>query len=434
MNHLDTLAVSGRVENLFCRRLLILALSILPGFLLHGAETGVPLAVYRYTRTVKPEKVSPSGFYTLTADDKFYSAVNDLSREICLTGEDNRPLPFTLQQVTAAPAVPPEQQVSGRILREQQLPDGRHALDIELASEVQKITSLELVGGYFSHKALFSIAVGDGRNWQTALDKYPLTGTARLPEPVNRRFPFARPMKGKFLRLILEKEHFTALEAVRIYAVNPQPVPEVPQNRPTELTELSRKSDQAGVTVISSGGNLPLTGIRITSESPLYYCQVVIFGSSDRRNWTQIAAGNIRKVDLDVSDTVNFPESRFRFIRIRINPVKNMELQGLKISSFISNKRWVFYAPEPAEKFTIYYAPSVPVPLVSNHVMPEIDLAQAVSCSVGKPAPNTLRRAGVRDRDSLNYLIGAVLTALAGIGILIVFASLKRSQNILPAD
>ena len=407
---------------------------LLWGALLHGAELSGQLSLYRFTRNVKVEKISADGIYALAVDKPFYSTVNDLSRDICLVDENNQPLPFALRKLTVPAKNFPEQQIPSRILREQQLPDGRNALDIELANENSQLSSLEMEGGYFPDGARLTIAVGDGRNWQTALEKYPLTGTSRLPESLKRRFPLTRPLKGKFIRLILEKERFTALEAVRVYIRNPQTLPDVPLSRAGEFTEFERRQDKDGVTIIAAGGNLPLIRLKITAPQPFYFCQVNISGSNDRRHWQQIAAGNVRKVDLDLNDTIDFPESRFRFIRIRISSVRGDNTDNWQITPFISCAQWVFYAPGQNGKFTVYYAPVVPTAVNAAQLPAGFDLKSAVLCTASQPTPNQLRGISVRNRDSLNSLIGAVLTALAGLTILLTFARLKRAQNILPAD
>ena len=404
------------------------------GAVLHGAELSGQLSLYRFTRNIKAEKVSTDGVYALAVDQPFYGTVNDLSRDICLVDEDNQVLPFALQKLTVPAQNFPEQQIPSRILREQQLPDGRNALDIELANENSQPSMLEMEGGYFPDGARLTIAVGDGRNWQTALEKYPLTGTARLPESLKRRFPLTRPLKSKFIRLILEKERFNALEAVRVYARNPQSLPDVPLSRAGNLTELERRQDKDGVTVIAAGGHLPLIRLQITAPQPFYFCQVNIYGSNDRRYWQQIAAGNVRKVDLDLNDTIDFPESRFRFIRIRIIPLRGNKNINWQITPFVSCDQWVFYAPGKSGKFTVYYSPVVPTAVNTALLPVGIDLKSAVLCTASQPTPNQLRGISVRNWDSLNALIGANLTALAGVVILLIFARLKRSQNILPAD
>ena len=402
--------------------------------MLQSAEPTEQLALYRYIRSVKPEKTSRSGIYALPLDQHFYNAVNDLTREICLTDDRNRPLAFTLQKLTAPPETLSEQQLPGRILREQQLPDGRYALDIELENSSGSISSLEIIGGYFPDQARLSIAVGDGRNWQTALDKYPLTGTAKLPESLTRRFPFKQPLPGKFIRLILEKERFTALEAVRIFAAAPLPAPEVPLSRQVEIQELSRRQEQSGTFIISIANNLPLTRLKISANQPFYFCQVNISGSHDRRSWQPIAAGNIRKVDWDVNDIIDFPESRFRFIKINIIPVKGGDLNNPQIAAFANSSQLIFYAPQPAEKFTLYYAPTAPAAVNTPALPAGIDLKNAVNCTAENPLANHLRLRGGHNLDFLNYLIGAALIALAGLAVLIAFAALKRSQHILPED
>lgn len=404
------------------------------GAVLQSAELSGQLSLYRFTRNIKAEKVSADGVYALAVDQPFYSTVNDLSRDICLVDENNQVLPFAWQKLTVPAQNFPEQQLPSRILREQQLPDGRNALDIELANENSQPSMLEMEGGYFPDGARLTIAVGDGRNWQTALEKYPLTGTARLPESLKRRFPLTRPLKGKFIRLILEKERFNALEAVRVYARNSQPLPDVPLSRAGNLAELERRQDKDGVTVIAAGGHLPLIRLQITAPQPFYFCQVNIYGSNDRRHWQQIAAGNVRKVDLDLNDTIDFPESRFRFIRIRIMPLRGDKNINWQITPFVSCDQWVFYAPGKSGKFTVYYSPVVPTAVNTAQLPVGIDLKSAVLCTASQPTANQLRGISVRNWDSLNALIGAILTALAGVTILLTFARLKRSQNILPAD
>ena len=158
------------------------------------------------------------------------------------------------------------------------------------------------------------------------------------------------------------------------------------------------------------------------------------FDLCDRRHWQQIAAGNVRKVDLDLNDTIDFPESRFRFIRIRISSVRGDNTDNWQITPFISCAQWVFYAPGQTGKFTVYYAPVVPTAVNAAQLPAGFDLKSAVLCTASQPTPNQLRGISVRNRDSLNSLIGAVLTALAGLTILLTFARLKRAQNILPAD
>ena len=159
-----------------------------------------------------------------------------------------------------------------------------------------------------------------------------------------------------------------------------------------------------------------------------------IYGSNDRRHWQQIAAGNVRKVDLDLNDTIDFPESRFRFIRIRIMPLRGDKNINWQITPFVSCDQWVFYAPGKSGKFTVYYSPVVPTAVNTAQLPVGIDLKSAVLCTASQPTANQLRGISVRNRDSLNALIGAILTALAGVTILLTFARLKRSQNILPAD
>lgn len=428
----STIKFSGRIST-FCRSLSIL-LTLISGGLLYGTESSGQLALYRFARSVKPEKISATGVYSLAVDQFFYSSVNDLARDICLVDGANRPLPFALQKITAPVKIFPEQQIPGRILREQKLPDGRNALDIELENEQSQLSSLEIEGGYFPDGARLSIVVGDGRNWQTALEKYPLTGTARLPEALHRRFPLPRPMKGKFVRLILEKENFSTLEAARIYARTPQMLPEAPVSCAGKLSELVRRQNEDGVTVIAASGNLPLTRLQITAELPFYFCQVNVSGSNDRRNWQPVAAGTIRKVDLDRNDSIDFPESRFRFIKLRITTVRGEKTANWQITPFTSCAQWVFYAPAPSDGFTVYYAPAVPTAASAAQLPAGIDMKSAVSCSASPPAANRLRGISVRNWDSLNSLIGAGLVALAGLAILLTFAVLKRSQNILPAD
>lgn len=428
-------AVSRQVQSLFIR--LAATLLMLP--LIAEAESLPPeLPLFRYVRVAElPENTLRSGHDTaaVTLDSFFYSQLDDLANSVRIVDRSGRLVPFVLQKASNGGAIHSQQQLSGKIVRSQQLPDGSNAIEFELADGAALISCVELVGGNISPGAKLSMAVGSVQNLQVVLDKLPLADITKLPGNINRRFPLTVPAKGRMLRLTLSGGSFEGLEALRVYTSKVQQQSESAITLKYDLPEVSRKVYADRTEIIFNANHVPLTRLQIESAARLYLRQVIVQSSNDRRKWQLTAHGSIRKIDLDIADSVDFAEVRCKYLQITI-PHRDAEhaLNDVKVTAYGNVYQWLVKLHDSGrmDKLFIYYGAVSPLPQMSFQLSGSDGTPAEYIMSA--PGVNPLRKAGVRDLRTWQHLSGAVVVLLGGLVIIYVFIALGRSKQVLPED
>lgn len=431
--------ISGGIKTLFCRFLVLVLLSgtgLVPATETQTAE----LESFRYTRLAIPEKAAEkNGFYSIRLDADFFRSIGNLAGDLRIISRNTgEAIPWQLQKLTAPGESYSEEQLSGKIVREQILPDGRRNVIFELDRASDAVTAIELVGGKIEPGTVLSIFVGDGLNsWQTAVDKLELSPADNLPDSSHRRFPFRKTLSGKALRLTWEKGKINNLEAVRVFTHKKHNRPDVPVITTYDSAVLSCKQSGRNTVIICRTDNLPLTQLKINSPVPLYQHRVSISGSEDRRNWQQITTGTIRKIDLDRAEVIDFPENRSRFMQIVIENTIPEQLAGWQIEFAGNSYNWLLPAKAVSggEKavFTVFYGASSPVSAAATISEPYSN-QPLTACRTAEQTANPLRKASMIDRKSWHHLAGALIVIFAGIAIISAAVAAKRSGNILPAD
>ena len=369
---------------------------------------------------------------SIAVDEEFFREINDLKSQVRFISSGGSSLPFALTRAAAPAAITNELQLPGKIIRSQKLSDGRNAVDFELESDNRKVSVIELIGGKFQPGAHLSIAVGDGRNWQTALKNVVLPDISALPESVNRRFPLPEPLRGKFVRLILDAGDFQTLEALRIYESITRIQPDVPQQKQYPLQEISQKRSGNTLNILYHADSVPLVQLKITFSSKLYLCKVMLLGSNDRREWFHITAGTLRKIHQDQADTLDFPEIRCKYLQLKIELHPETVPETPEIKAVGSVYFWQIPAASGNENLNIYYGTGNLLPEKSfSAAAPE---AAAADYRLLPAQDNILHKTGVSDRSSWRHLIGALFVLLTLFTLLAVFGELKRSGKYLPAD
>ena len=403
-------------------------------FAAHGESNALDLSNFRLVRYAElPENTynTPGKTSSIILDENFFQFTENLANDLCILDSAGNVVPFVLKKIPAKVETFRENQLPGKIVSSQQLPDGRNALDFELAEPSKSVNLVELVGGKFTAGALLTIAVGDGRSWQIAIDKLKLSDISSLGE-LNRRFPLPGKHSGKIIRLIVEKGKFPSLEAVRIFEQQLLEPQQGTRTREYALTVSDSKSEDNSLKIICSTGNVPLTSIRLKLANQLHLTKVTIQGSNDRRKWQPIGSGSIRSIDLDRIDTLDFPESRYRFIMLNIeqqpeNPVKVLEIQaGGPAYNYLVN------SGKNRRKLAVFYHPATAQPSANYQLAS--DGNPQMSYILSAQQPNKLHKTGVRDRASWSHLAGALIVILTFIAAIVLTAQVKRSDQLLPED
>jgi len=245
-----------------------------------GADNTAPelLSTFRFMRSIIPPpengRIIPdkSGCLAIRLDEEFYSQINDLSSDLRIVNAQSRHLPFALRQLTQEGNISREEQLPGRIVREQQLPDGRSAVDFELENPALPVSAIEISGRQLTGGMTLSIAVGDGSSWQTAVDQLKLTDLTSYPEITVRRFALPRKFFGKTIRLILNNSStFPKLEAVRIYTCSEINQPNSAVTTQYPLLPPTAKQTPEMLLVTLNSNNLTLTQLKLRSNQPHYY-------------------------------------------------------------------------------------------------------------------------------------------------------------------
>ena len=409
-----------------------------------GADNTAPelLSTFRFMRSIIPPpengRIIPdkSGCLAIRLDEEFYSQINDLSSDLRIVNAQSRHLPFALRQLTQEGNISREEQLPGRIVREQQLPDGRSAVDFELENPALPVSAIEISGRQLTGGMTLSIAVGDGSSWQTAVDQLKLTDLTAYPEITVRRFALPRKFFGKTIRLILNNSStFPKLEAVRIYTCSEISQPNSAVTTQYQLPKPTAKQTPEMLLVTLNSNNLPLTQLKIRSNQPHYYHRLTIAGSHDQRNWQTITSAAIRKIDMDCADTVDFPESRYKYLQLQFSEPGNLTAENLQIAAF-GNCYNLLVTDDAAARqpLTVFYGAAVKPPAAPRLELTPGEPHLAGYFHLNAPAANSLRKTGVGDRSSWPFLLGALLVAMTGIIIIWTVIELKHSSTELPAD
>ena len=414
-------------------RLWVLLFFIAMTFTAVADNNAVDLSSFRLVRHAElPDDVRNSSgkTYAIGLDESFFQTAENPVNDICILDNAGNIVPFVLKKIPAVIESPRENQLAGKIVSSQQLPDGRNALDFELAENGKSISLVELVGGKFAAGTRLTIAVGDGRSWQIAIDKLQLSNISKLGE-LNRRFPLRGKLTGKIVRLIVEKGDFPPLEAVRVFEVQPETM-QGTQVRDYAVTVLGSKSDDNTLKIVCNTNNTPLTKIKLNLTNQLYLNKVTVLGSSDRRKWQPIGSGSIRKIDLDRIDTIEFPESRYRFIMLNIEQQPENPVKVLAIQASGPAYNWLVNGGRNRDKLTVYCQPAIAQSPV-NHQLVTAGKPQN-SYILSDAQPNKLHKTGVHDRSSWNHLAGALIVLATFFAAVLLTTHVKRSNQILPED
>lgn len=395
-----------------------------------------PLSIFRFTRqaVLPPEAVSQAAKTgcAIELDELFFGNIGDPANDLRIVSDQGEEIPFVLKKVLRPAVALRDVQLSGKIIRNQQLPDQRNVVDFELEAAPATVSAVELVGKGLPPGALLTIAVGSGSNFVTAVDKFVLSDTTLLPEVVNRRFPLPRKLTGKLVRLTLEKGLFTNLEAVRVYTQTGELQPNAVASKKFDIQEIDRKQSVEAVKIVYNANFMPLTQLVINSSNRRYLRKVTLYSSSDRRKWEPVTSGTIRKFDLDTADTLDFPENKSKYLLLQIENVNGVELKDLQVNAAGTVYQWWLPAGKLTERVTVYYGTETAVPASNYH--PEEVPPPEVTLHLAAPQPNKLHKTGVRDRGSWQHLAGAVIVILTFFAVVGALINNKRSNDLLPAD
>lgn len=382
----------------------------------------------------KSVKVTPA----IRLDEAFFADLADPATDLRIVDAAGNHLPFRLNRISSGGTFRQESIVPGKIVRNQQLPDGRNVVDFELERAADNISAVELSGLDLGAAPTISIAAESEEKFQTLIDKQPLSDISVIQDMPLRRFPLPGCGAVKILRLTLVNGKFSQLETLRVYASEKREHPDVPLQIPYKITPIASNSTVDGNNFIYAIGNLPLTQLKITADLPLYQRKAEVFSSNDRRQWQLIGSAEIRQVDLDKADTVDFPETRAQYILIKIDrpqgrgPVKKISVQA-------NGPAYEWLLPEsndPVHAVTVYYSANLQMRFPDP-----ADTLTAPAASVEKkflqlstPTDNILHPRGVRDRSAQRHLSGALLTVLAAVTAIYTLLAGKRSKKLLPED
>ena len=233
-------------------------------------------------------------------------------------------------------------------------------------------------------------------------------------------------------RVILEKGSFPALEAVRVFEL--QRLEQVAGDKVCQynISAMGSRSEKGRFTIVYNTNYTPLTSLKIELSNSLYFNKVTLSGSNDRRKWNEISSGSIRRIDLDKSDTLNFPESRYRFIMLQIEHNVDTSLEIRNITAYGPAYCWLLNGGAGREHLTIYCNPLEGQPSANHQLVNET--AAADFYITAPPQPNKLHKTGVHDRSSWNHLAGALIVILAMAAVFAVTSAVKRSEKLLPED
>lgn len=373
------------------------------------------------------EKCLPEDTFSIVLDETFFSTPENPANGICIIDKAGKTVPFELKKIPETLETIRENQLTGRIVRNQQLPDGRNAIDFEIDENNKTVSLIELVGDKLPAGSQLTIAAGDGKNWQIAVDKLKLSDITQLADPVNRRFPLPVPLQGKIVRLILEKGRFPALEAVRVFEHQREPA-QGTFTRSYNITHLGSRNGKTVLKTIYNANYIPLTRLKLQLDKELYLNKVTVLGSNDRRKWQEISSGSIRKVDLDEVDSLDFPECRYKYIMLCIEHMANAPVKVRNIRAYGSAYHYIINGGKDRKELTLYYNPATAV------YSEEINIPVKAGYGISHPQPNKLHKTGVRDRASWNHLAGVLIVLLAFISAMVLTARVKRSDKLLPED
>lgn len=402
------------------------------------SDKAYDLSQYGYVRkTFLPDMVKclPQETFSIVLDESFFTAPESSGSDICIIDEAGKVVPFELKKVPSTIENFRENQLVGKIVRNQQLPDGRNAIDFELDENNKAISLVELVGDKLPAGSQLSIAIGDGKNWQTAVDKLTLSDITQLTEPVNRRFPLLEQLKGKIVRLILEKGKFPALEAVRVFEQQRLESVQGTFNRMYMISHLGSKSEKTVLKTVYLANYTPLTRLEIVLDKELYLNKVTVLGSNDRRKWQEISSGTLRKVDMDSVNTLDFPECRYKYIMLNIEHAADAPVKVRDIQAYGPAYHYLLNGGEGRRALKIYYNPSTLE--YSRAIMVNRGTFGSTGFSeygINAPEKNKLHKTGVRDRNSWSYLAGAFIVICTFIAAIVLTSTVKRSNQLLPED
>ena len=404
---------------------------------LHADDQSKLLSRFRYIRKASlPEanEESVSSTFSINIDNKFYEHINNLSNDLRIINSQKQQIAFVLSKVTSTATVTREEQLIGKIIRNQPLPDGRTIIDFELESAHDSINMLEIAGGEISKDAVLSISAGDGRNWKVAVDHLALSDTSAVPEITSRKYPFPQPVPGKMVRITLEKGSIKNLEAIRLYTFTASSQPETAVSKSYEITTVRQTADNQSTILTCRTYNLPLTQLRFASSQPFYFCRVTVQGSNDRKKWSNIVSTTIRQVDLESYNTVDFPEKRFQYMKIILEHPQTGQMKDLQLQAWGNSYEWLMPVNyDTRQELTIYYGASGTIPrqLENANI---ISGQTPTAFNVSPQAANPLYMSGVRGERTKRSLTGALIIAAAGIVFTAVITGLSKLTKVLPED
>lgn len=395
------------------------------------------LRKFRNIRPAIPPALSaPNGQTSLSIriDEAFYPAIRDLGNDLRIINSTRQNIPFVLNRVTAAAAVVRDQQLPGKLIRRQPLPDGRTVIDFELDSPHRSITALELEGVEFSGGTQLSIAIGEGSKLQTAIDKLTVADTSRWQKVTRRRYPFAQPLSGKLIRLTVSNGKINEFAAIRVYTSATRQQPETALISEYRAMEIERKSSDSSIEILLQTNYLPLTQLKVNTSSQLYHCKITVLTGENRQDWVSSASGTVSKVDLDVRPCIDFQEIRSKYMLIKIENLHNSALEDLQLQLYGNTYEWLLQADSNTlQPLTIYYNASGKIPRQQQD--PDILSRRTMNFyRLGTPLYNPLYKTGVADRRSWRYLVGALIVIVCGIVSAAVLIKIPRPGKVLPED
>jgi hypothetical protein len=105
-------------------------------------------------------------------------------------------------------------------------------------------------------------------------------------------------------------------------------------------------------------GKIPASRLEIDSPDRNYFREVVVEGSDDCTAWREIGRGHIHHIDTarfqDRAQTVSFPESRYRYIRVSVLHSDNPAIAVSGIRIFGLERRLIFPS-RTGKDYLLYY-------------------------------------------------------------------------------
>lgn len=444
-----------------CRIVGFMVIIILNSWLLLDCHAEFENKRMAYYKEIDTKGVEIGKNYRIVLNKDVYSQVQESLSDLRLALNEEREVPYEIfifkeKKKTSA--------FESKIIENYINEDKANVMIIELNKPGQKNNQiiLDIDGCNFGRRVMIE-GSDDGQNWQLLTkDKYiydftfgrgnlPQAGELKWHRVVDNRymadFSFDASSRNTavtykenqfpYLKITIfgaKDEESLSINKVKVFSYEQVPSEETEYKCSIQSNFINKEQKSSEITLDLGVKNIPISALKIESDSKNYYRAVHIQASNDLKNWNDVDQGYIFDYNIEnfkeANKKINFSETRHRYLKLIILNQDNSPVQIDSVIAVGLNRSLVFPYEEKGNLKIYYGNPNLKKPRYDYALfVQKIDAQTLKILPVGQQIQNpayVFEKAKKPWSEERPYLLWITIMGIILILLFLVISMLKK--------